>query len=128
MGYSLPEETRRVVDQLDIAIRERRRVHVVYDALDGETSERDLRPLGLYHWGKVWTLAAWCELRHDFRNFRADRIASIEDCGDTFRRRAGQDAARFPAPDERDGLHGRIRRPAHRIAELARHACGGQIP
>jgi predicted DNA-binding transcriptional regulator YafY len=90
MGYSLPEETRRVVDQLDIAIRERRRVHVVYDALDGETSERDLRPLGLYHWGKVWTLASWCELRQDFRNFRADRIASIEECGDNFRQEPGK--------------------------------------
>jgi predicted DNA-binding transcriptional regulator YafY len=90
MGYSLPEETRRVVDQLDIAIRDRRRVHVVYDALDGETSERDLRPLGLYHWGKVWTLASWCELRQDFRNFRADRIASIEECGDRFRNEPGK--------------------------------------
>ena len=27
-------------------------MHIVYDALDGEASERDLRPLGLYHWGK----------------------------------------------------------------------------
>jgi predicted DNA-binding transcriptional regulator YafY len=22
----------------------------------------------------VWTLAAWCELRDDFRNFRVDRV------------------------------------------------------
>jgi predicted DNA-binding transcriptional regulator YafY len=28
----------------------------------------------LYFWGDVWTLAAWCELRRDFRNFRLDRI------------------------------------------------------
>jgi predicted DNA-binding transcriptional regulator YafY len=90
MGFGLPDEVRRVVDQLDIAIRERRRVHIVYDALDGEVSERDLRPLGLYHWGKVWTLAAWCELRTDFRNFRADRISAIADCGDTFRHEPGK--------------------------------------
>jgi predicted DNA-binding transcriptional regulator YafY len=49
-----------------------------------------LRPLGLYHWGKVWTLAAWCELRTDFRNFRADRIAEIADCGDNFRDEPGR--------------------------------------
>ena len=48
-----------------------------------------MRPLGLYYWGKTWTLAAWCELRGDFRNFRADRIAGLADCGDTFRARAG---------------------------------------
>ena len=34
-----------------------------------------MRPLGLYYWGKVWTLVAWCELREDFRAFRVDRIA-----------------------------------------------------
>lgn len=90
MGYSLPDQVREVVDHLDVAIRERRRVHVVYDALDGESTERDLRPLGLYHWGKVWTLAAWCELRNDFRNFRADRITEIADCGDTFRDEPGR--------------------------------------
>ena len=37
-----------------------------------------MRPLGLYFWGKVWTLAAWCELRDDFRSFRVDRIRDPE--------------------------------------------------
>jgi len=90
IGAGLPDSVREIVDHLDVAIRERRRVHVAYDALDGETSERDLRPLGLYHWGKVWTLAAWCELRTDFRNFRVDRITEIADCGDTFRDEPGR--------------------------------------
>jgi len=90
MGFSLPEEVRVVIDRLDGAIRDRRRLHILYDALDGETSERDIRPLGLYHWGKVWTLAAWCELRIDFRNFRADRITGIADCGDRFRDEPGK--------------------------------------
>ena len=89
-GFGLPEETREIVDRLELAIRERRRVHVVYEALDGERSERDLRPLGLVHWGKVWTLAAWCELRTDFRVFRADRIAEMTECGDTFRLEPGR--------------------------------------
>jgi predicted DNA-binding transcriptional regulator YafY len=35
-----------------------------------------VRPLALYFWGPVWTLAAWCELRQDFRNFRVDRIGN----------------------------------------------------
>jgi predicted DNA-binding transcriptional regulator YafY len=90
MGFELPSAARQVVDHLDLAIRSRRRVNVVYDALGGDTTERVLRPLALYHWGKVWTLAAWCELRNDFRNFRADRITTIADCGDTFRNEAGK--------------------------------------
>jgi predicted DNA-binding transcriptional regulator YafY len=111
MGFGLPDAARRVVDQLEIAIRDKRRVHVVYEALDGESSERNLRPLGLYHWGKVWTLAAWCELRADFRNFRADRITTIAECGDHFRDEPGRtlrdflrhiaEARRSPGPDAR---------------------------
>jgi predicted DNA-binding transcriptional regulator YafY len=111
MGFRLPDAARRVVDQLEIAIRDKRRVHVVYEALDGESSERNLRPLGLYHWGKVWTLAAWCELRADFRNFRADRITTIAECGDHFRDEPGRtlrdflrhiaEARRSPGPDAR---------------------------
>ena len=34
-------------------------------------------PLGLWFWGKVWTLVAWCEKRGDFRTFRIDRIAVL---------------------------------------------------
>jgi predicted DNA-binding transcriptional regulator YafY len=90
IGAGLPDSVREIIDTLDVAIRERRRLHVAYEALDGETSERDLRPLGLYHWGKVWTLAAWCELRTDFRNFRADRITEIAECGDNFRDEPGK--------------------------------------
>jgi predicted DNA-binding transcriptional regulator YafY len=90
MAYDLPDNARQVVDHLELAIRGRHRVSVAYEALGGDRTDRVLRPLGLYHWGKVWTLAAWCELRGDFRNFRADRIAAIADCGDTFRDEAGK--------------------------------------
>ncbi len=37
-----------------------------------------MRPLGLYFWGTAWTLAAWCELREDFRTFRPDRMRAVE--------------------------------------------------
>ena len=41
-------------------------------------SERTVSPLGLYYWGSVWTLGAWCELRQGYRNFRLDRITHLE--------------------------------------------------
>jgi len=55
-------------------IAEHRRLAIGYAGEDGALTERTIRPLGLYFWGKIWTLAAWCELRTDFRNFRLDRI------------------------------------------------------
>ncbi|MBC5800895.1 MAG: WYL domain-containing protein [Candidatus Eremiobacteraeota bacterium] len=63
------EMTRHAIDQ-------RRRRELRYRGEDGTLSERVIRPLGLYFWGKVWTVAAWCEMRNDFRSFRLDRIGA----------------------------------------------------
>jgi len=62
-------------DVVHRAIGARRRLVIDYAGEDGQaTADRVIRPLGLYFWGKVWTLAAWCELRNDFRSFRVHRI------------------------------------------------------
>ena len=66
------------------AIGAQRRIVMDYAGEDGhETPGRAVRPLGLYFWGKIWTLAAWCELRDDFRSFRVDRIRTLR-LGDAF--------------------------------------------
>ena len=56
------------------ALIDRRRIRIRYANETGEATERTVRPLGVFFWGKTWTLAAWCELRVDFRNFRLDRV------------------------------------------------------
>ena len=56
------------------ALIAKKRLRIKYGDEKGETSERDVRPLGLFFWGKIWTLAAWCEMRTGFRSFRLDRI------------------------------------------------------
>jgi predicted DNA-binding transcriptional regulator YafY len=90
VAFAMSDSTRDVLDRLDEAIRRRKRLRLAYQSLDDETTERNVRPLGLYYWGKAWTLAAWCELRWDFRNFRADRISGLLECGDTFRPEPGK--------------------------------------
>jgi predicted DNA-binding transcriptional regulator YafY len=54
-----------------------------------------VRPLGLWYWGKVWTLVGWCELRTDFRVFRIDRIASAGPTGMAFKPERGKMLADF---------------------------------
>lgn len=61
-----------------------RKLAIEYVAESGETSSRTLWPLGLFFWGSVWTLGAWCELRKSFRNFRLDRITSLIVLDDVF--------------------------------------------
>jgi predicted DNA-binding transcriptional regulator YafY len=35
---------------------------------------RDVRPLKLDYWGRVWTCLVWCDTTGDFANLRADQI------------------------------------------------------
>jgi hypothetical protein len=67
----------------------RRWLLIPYRREDGEESERVVRPLGAFFWGKVWTLAAWCELRQDLRTFRLDRMEHIE-AGEPFEEEPGR--------------------------------------
>ena len=63
---------------LRTAITLSQKVRAHYRREDGADSERIIHPLACFFWGTVWTLAAWCELRNDFRTFRLDRIQTLE--------------------------------------------------
>lgn len=88
--WVVDDASRRSIDLLERAIDERDVLRLAYTDEAGQTSARDVRPLGLWFWGKVWTLVAWCELRHDFRAFRIDRIAAIERTGKVFKPERGK--------------------------------------
>lgn len=75
LDFNVPAQVTSTMDCVRDAINQRRVLRFDYRRQDGETSTREVRPLALYFWGAVWTLAAWCELRRDFRNFRVDRIS-----------------------------------------------------
>jgi predicted DNA-binding transcriptional regulator YafY len=80
------------------AVQARRKLRVDYRDASEQPSQRTLRPLGCFYWGKVWTLAAWCEARHDFRNFRLDRIDRVqlaEGAGGQFRDEPGKTLADY---------------------------------
>jgi predicted DNA-binding transcriptional regulator YafY len=59
-------------------------VVIAYIDASGIPSEHAVRPLVLEFWGRVWTLANWCEARQDFRSFRVDRIKALRPTGETF--------------------------------------------
>ena len=90
----LDAATRQRLQALREAVQAQRKVQFVYQDLQNKTSQRTVRPLGCFYWGKVWTLTAWCESRSDFRNFRMDRIESIHlQAG--FKHEAGKTLADF---------------------------------
>ncbi len=59
------------------AIRTERKLAIVYRDGDGARTRRTIWPFALGFFERVRAVAAWCELRDDFRNFRTDRIESL---------------------------------------------------
>lgn len=80
------------------AAQAHRKLRLQYSDAQGQSSERSVRPLGCFYWGKVWTLVAWCEARQAFRSFRIDRMAEVQAVvgeGETFRDEPGKTLADF---------------------------------
>lgn len=77
----LDAKTRATIDKVEAAIQAPERIAIDYRDDKGAATERILRPLGLWFWGSVWTLVAWCELRDNFRMFRLDRISDARFLG-----------------------------------------------
>ena len=86
-------QTRTRLEALRLATEARRFVTIQYVDLKNQPSERTLRPLGCFYWGAVWTLAAWCETRNAFRNFRIDRIQQLDVQERSFRDESGKTMA-----------------------------------
>jgi predicted DNA-binding transcriptional regulator YafY len=79
------------------AIRGRERLAITYVDPEGRQTHRDIRPLQLEFWGRVWNLAAWCEARGDFRSFRIDRIVALTPTGEIYPEEPGRTLADYRA-------------------------------
>jgi len=95
---AMTDALRALIDRIEAAVDGHLRLTIAYRDDKGQATTRSLRPLGLWFWGDVWTLVAWCELRGDFRMFRLDRIAACTPDG-AFRPVPGQSLRDFWASE-----------------------------
>ncbi|HED66506.1 MAG TPA: YafY family transcriptional regulator [Planctomycetes bacterium] len=84
MGYFVDAKIHFGMGELRAALRNKHKCLITYATEDGQPTERTIWPLGLFFWGRTWTLAAWCELRDDYRNFRLDRMTELAVLPTTF--------------------------------------------
>lgn len=71
-----------------------------------QSEQRRVEPIGLYHYSRYWHLIAWCQTRQDYRDFRLDRIESLQLANVRFDRRHRQDLQGYlNAVTERMPLH-----------------------
>ncbi|MBO6676070.1 MAG: YafY family transcriptional regulator [Rhizobiales bacterium] len=102
-SFEFAESQRETLDLLDRAIDRSEKLSMDYTDAKGDATQRTVRPLGLYFWGKVWTLLAWCELREDFRGFRVDRIIEPIIDGTRFKAERGKQLVDFYRKMEAEG-------------------------
>lgn len=94
-NLALGERVSRNLIPIRNAVVRAHKLRLDYVREDGERSQRVVRPLGAFFWGRSWTLTAYCELREDFRSFRIDRIRQLELLPDTFEAEPGKNLSDF---------------------------------
>ena len=78
-GIGPMSRPQRTIDSLDVsivraAIRDRRKLSIVYVDVGGATTTRVIWPIVIGYNEDIRLVAAHCELRGDFRHFRTDRM------------------------------------------------------
>ena len=69
------------------AIRSEQMVVLDYADVTGQHTRRTVWPIALAFFERSRVLAAWCELRRDFRHFRIDRIIALHETGKRYPQR-----------------------------------------
>ena len=75
-GWGAEEPETADLSQLRAAIRAEQKIDLRYRDAEGAETDRRVLPLALVYHSEAIVLAAWCELRQDFRHFRPDRVVS----------------------------------------------------
>ncbi|MBZ6074950.1 helix-turn-helix transcriptional regulator [Microvirga puerhi] len=56
------------------AIREERKIEIAYRDVQDRLTRRTICPIALIYYSEAANIIAWCELRQDLRQFRAERV------------------------------------------------------
>jgi len=106
--FQMPLELKDRFDFVNDAISNSHVLEVEYKDPDGQVTKREIEPLGLYYWGRTWTLASWCRLRTDFRTFRLDRVEKLNATGEKAKAAKGRTLRDFLAIQTRNDRHERL--------------------
>lgn len=83
------------------AIRQEHAMRMEYRDLKDRVTTRKIWPFLLLFFQNSRLLAAWCELRQDFRNFRADRVIELVDLQERYPQRRHTLIKRWRARERR---------------------------
>jgi predicted DNA-binding transcriptional regulator YafY len=73
--------------EIQKGIAQRNVLTIEYVNMEESMTQRCIEPVGIFYYSMTWHLIAWCRLRDGYRNFRADRIKSLQNTGEQFEKR-----------------------------------------
>lgn len=75
-----------ILDRLKEALVQNKVIEADYFSnYNGETSSRQIEPIGLTFYQNHWHLIGFCRLRQDYRDFRTDRITKLKVLSERFK-------------------------------------------
>ena len=77
----IDDATRQKLAHFRQAVEQHQRVLIHYTSAQEASTQRTIRPLGVFYIGSRWLVGAWCELREGFRHFLLTRITHHEVVG-----------------------------------------------
>ncbi|MCU0325377.1 MAG: YafY family transcriptional regulator [Spirosomaceae bacterium] len=84
-GY-YPSPNFEYLSEIQNAIAHKQILLIHYQNLKSELSIREIEPIGMIFYGLNWHIVAWCWLRHEYRDFRVDRIQQIQNTYKPYRK------------------------------------------
>jgi predicted DNA-binding transcriptional regulator YafY len=82
-GAPIPAE-RGLPTMIRHAIRDGRKVRIIYEDGDGRRTSRVIQPFAVAYYVEATLICAWCELRNDIRHFRTDRVVGADVLDESF--------------------------------------------
>jgi predicted DNA-binding transcriptional regulator YafY len=80
-------QTNHFLTDIQQAIIDQVIIKVAYTDSKGQTTRREIEPIGIIYYNEQWHLIAWCWKRHDYRDFIMGRINSLSSTGKSFKKK-----------------------------------------
>jgi predicted DNA-binding transcriptional regulator YafY len=83
-GYGAPPPPVADLTAIRAAIRDERKLRIAYSDEKGDHTRRVIWPFAIAYCAETTLISAWCELRDDYRHFRADRVLDCDVLDEAF--------------------------------------------
>jgi predicted DNA-binding transcriptional regulator YafY len=70
--------------EIQRAVGKKQVLKIDYVSNEDQLTTREVEPIGIFYYSMAWHLIGWCRLRNGYRDFRADRIKTLVNKGESF--------------------------------------------